>query len=333
MRILAIESSCDDLSICLYEDKKVVSLAFSSQEEVHRKYGGVIPELASREHLKMLIPTLESCLEKANASLDSIEAIAATFAPGLIGSILVGLNFAKTLALCLNIPFIGIHHIEAHLLSPQIEHECLFPALGLVVSGGHTHLYKIKKLGEYELMSQTVDDAVGEAFDKVAKVIGLPYPGGPEIDKLAKEGNPNSFSFTFPRVKSNTLFTSFSGIKTACLQYWEQSTQNHTIQKDIAASFQSMVVRILMKTLKKASQLSDIKTLLLSGGVACNSELRNAVRSLEKEGWNCFLPSPKYCTDNAAMIANLAYQYLEQNKNSPINLDAHAQFPLETISY
>src|SRR3989338_3478565 len=185
MKILAIESSCDDLSLCIYEDKKVLSLASASQTEVHSPFGGVVPELASREHLNGIVPTLKSALEQAKIKLSDLDAIAATYAPGLIGSILVGLSFAKALSYALKKPFIGIDHIEAHLLSPLLEGEMDFPCLGLVLSGGHTHLYKISSIGNYELLGKTVDDAIGEAFDKVGKILGLPYPGGPEIDRLS----------------------------------------------------------------------------------------------------------------------------------------------------
>jgi len=329
MKILAIESSCDDLSFCIYEDKKVLSLVSASQTEVHSPFGGVVPELASREHLNSIVPTLKNALEQAKIKLSDLDAIAATYAPGLIGSILVGLSFAKALSYALKKPFIGIHHIEAHLLSPLLEGEMDFPCLGLVLSGGHTHLYKISSIGNYELLGKTVDDAIGEAFDKVGKILGLPYPGGPEIDRLSTQGNPKRFQFTFPIVKSNPLYVSYSGLKTAAASLWESLQKTDVERADLAASFQEMAIRIIERMIERAQHKTGLSRLLVSGGVACNNRLRQGLkRQSDAQGFQILLPSPRYCTDNAAMIALVADFYLRKGIVSPLDLDAYDSQPL-----
>ncbi len=324
-KILAIETSCDDLSVCIYENGQVLSLCTASQVQAHQPYGGIVPEIASREHLATISQTVTLALAQACCQMSELAAVAATYAPGLVGSILVGLNFAKALSLSLNIPLLGVHHIEAHLLSPCLEHSPQFPALGLVLSGGHTHLYQINSIEKYQLLGHTVDDAIGEAFDKVAKLMGLPYPGGPWIDKLSQKGNPKKFVFTHPQIKDHSLHVSYSGLKTAAQNYWKNLEPNEQNQADLAASFQHCAIAIIQKMIEQAVAKTHLQQILVSGGVACNSYLRNMLQVLmEQKGIRYFIPSPKYCTDNAAMVAYVAHYYLKQGYTSSYDIDAMA---------
>lgn len=329
MRVLGIESSCDDLSMAVVQGGRVLSNVTASQVEDHRPYGGVVPEIASRRHLENLERTLEAALSRAGVGLEDLEGIGVTYAPGLVGSLLVGLNFAKGLALGLKIPFRGVHHIEAHLFSPFLENPLQFPFLGLVVSGGHTHLFWVEAIGGLELLGHTVDDAAGEAFDKVAKWMGLPYPGGPAIDRLSEQGNPRAFEFSLPKVRAGVMHTSFSGMKTAAVDYWEQAGENR--KADLAASFQAAVVRALTKMVERGWEAKGPAPLAVSGGVACNRALRKALREkAQSRGVALWLPSPQYCTDNGAMVAFLTEQYLQRGQTSPLDLNAQARFPLGT---
>jgi N6-L-threonylcarbamoyladenine synthase len=261
--------------------------------------------------------------------LKDIHGIGATFAPGLVGSLLVGLQFAKGLAFGLDVPFRGVHHIEAHLFSPFLEYPSTFPFLGLIVSGGHTHLFWVEGIGSYQILGHTVDDAAGEAFDKVAKMMGLPYPGGPAIDRLSESGNPQAFAFALPRVKAGTMHTSFSGMKTAAVEYWESSAAGR--RADLAASFQHGVVNALTRMVERAWENKGNAPLVVAGGVACNRALRRAFQEqTEKRGVPLLIPSPKYCTDNGAMIAWLAWEYLRRGDNSPLSLNAQARLPIGT---
>jgi len=333
MLILGIESSCDDLSMALLSEGKLLGNVTASQTQDHAPYGGVVPEIASRRHLDTLQPTLDLLLQQTGRSLEDLQGIAATFAPGLVGSLLVGLNFAKSLAYSLELPFRGVHHIEGHLWSPFLEHAPQFPLLGLVVSGGHTHLFFVKDFGDYELLGHTVDDAAGEAFDKIAKLMGLGFPGGPAIEKLAREGNPKAFSFANPHVKANPLHTSFSGMKTAALEYWNQGQgDGSALQKlraDLAASFQASIVRALSSMVERALDRCSVRQLVLAGGVACNGPLREAFRQISQHrNLELVLPSPRFCTDNGAMIAYVGEQYLKRGQLSPWELNAKARLPL-----
>ncbi len=326
MLTLGIESSCDDLSIALVENGKVLANVTSSQTTEHLPYGGVVPEIASRAHLEKLESTLDLALEKGGVSLQQIHGIAATHAPGLVGSLLVGLNFAKALAYGLKIPFRGIHHIEGHLWSAYLEYEPIFPSLALIVSGGHTHLFRVDGLGKYRLLGHTVDDAAGEAFDKVAKVMGLGFPGGPLIEKLAREGNPQLYSFAIPQVKGLPLHTSFSGMKTAALEYFNSDPSRTA---DLAASFQRGVVHALSTMVSRALKTDHFQQLVVAGGVACNQPLRLAFQKISEEHKiPLTLPQPKYCTDNGAMIAFLGEKYLQQGMTSPLSLNAFARMEL-----
>jgi N6-L-threonylcarbamoyladenine synthase len=327
MILLGIESSCDDLSMAILQDGTILSNVTASQVADHRPFGGVVPEIASRKHLEALEPTLELALARGGVSPDQLEGIAVTYAPGLVGSLLVGLNFAKGLAFGWNIPFRGVHHIEGHLWSPFLENEVRLPFLGLVVSGGHTHLYQVEELGRYRLLGQTVDDAAGEAFDKVAKAMGLPYPGGPAIDELSQKGNPDAYPFSLPRVKTSPFHTSFSGMKTAAMEVLRQLPAGK--EADLAASFQKGVVHALCTMVQRALGEVKPRQLVVAGGVACNRALRQAMMALaETQGIELLLPSPKYCTDNGAMIAWVGWQYLRKGFPSDFSLNAQARCPL-----
>ncbi|KOY87560.1 tRNA threonylcarbamoyladenosine biosynthesis protein TsaB [bacterium 336/3] len=316
--ILAIESSCDETSASVIQDSKILSNIIANQK-IHELYGGVVPELASREHQKNIIPVVLSALDTAKIHKNQLDAIAFTRGPGLLGALLVGVSFAKSMAISLNIPLIEVNHMQAHVLAHFIgENKPKFPFLCLTVSGGHTQIVLVRDYLDMEVIGQTQDDAVGEAFDKTAKLLGLPYPGGPLIDKYAQEGNPSAFPF--PKSEMPDLNFSFSGIKTAILYFLQNNTQKNPqfIQenlKDICASVQYSLVEILMQKLRKASKQTNIKEISIAGGVAANSGLRNALQTeAKKYNWNVYIPDFQYCTDNAAMIAMVAhYKYLAKD--------------------
>ena len=310
--ILAIESSCDDTSAAVCVDGVILSNIIANQK-VHAKYGGVVPELASRAHIQNIVPTVDEALKIANTSLKDVDAIAFTQSPGLIGSLLVGVQFAKSVSLALNKPLIAIHHMQAHVLANLIdqEHRPSFPFLCLTVSGGHTQIVLARSPLELEVIGETIDDAAGEAFDKCAKLLGLPYPGGPLVDKYAKEGNPLAFKFAEPQMPD--LQFSFSGLKTSVL-YFLQKQEEGFIEKnlaDLCASIQYTIINILLKKLNKAVLQTCIKQVCIAGGVSANSGLRNGLQEMGKKyGWKTFIPAFQYCTDNAAMIAITAhYKY------------------------
>jgi N6-L-threonylcarbamoyladenine synthase len=317
--ILAIESSCDETAASIIVDGKILS-NFIANQTVHEKFGGVVPELASRAHMENIVPVVDAALKKAfpentaSESLQTLDAIAFTQAPGLIGSLLVGAQFAKSLALSLDKPLIAVHHMQAHVLANLIDDpKPSFPFLCLTVSGGHTQIVRCNSATEMIILGETIDDAAGEAFDKISKLLGLPYPGGPLLDKLAQQGNPKAFVFAKPQVPN--LDYSFSGLKTSVL-YFLQKQSPEFIQEnlnDLCASVQYTIVEILLKQLKKAIQETDIHEFCIAGGVSANSGLRNGVSQLaEKTKSRVFLPAFEYCTDNAAMIAMAAhFKYLE----------------------
>jgi N6-L-threonylcarbamoyladenine synthase len=307
MTILAIESSCDDSSAAVIINGKLCSNIVASQA-IHTKWGGVVPELASRAHQQYIVPVVAEALEKANITKSDLNAIAFTRGPGLLGSLLVGTSFAKALAMGLNIPLIDVNHMQAHVLAHFIEDpKPQFPFLCLTVSGGHTQIVLVRSPLNMEIIGETQDDAVGEAFDKTAKLLNLPYPGGPLIDKYAKEGNPSRFEF--PMVEMQGLNYSFSGIKTAFLYFLQKETKKNTnfVEEnlaDICASMQSTLIKILLQKLKKAARQYKIKEIAIAGGVSANSGLRTELQKLgETEGLNIYIPAFQYCTDNAGMIA------------------------------
>lgn len=309
--ILAIESSCDETSASVCMDGKILS-NFIANQKVHEQYGGVVPELASRAHMQNIVPVIDTALKTANCTMEEVDAIAFTQAPGLIGSLLVGAQFAKSLALALDKPLIAVHHMQAHVLANLIdEPRPSFPFLCLTVSGGHTQIVLAKSPLELEVIGNTIDDAAGEAFDKSAKLLGLPYPGGPLVDKYAKEGNPAAFKFAEPQIPG--LDFSFSGLKTSVLYFLQKEKRENPafIEKnlaDLCASVQFTIINILMKKVKKAVQQTGITSVCIAGGVSANSGLRNALTEAGvKHGWKTFIPAFQYCTDNAGMIAITAY--------------------------
>ncbi len=330
MLVLGIESSCDETAAAIVEEGTIVrSSTVASQDDLHRRFGGVVPELASRRHITQVIPVLESALSKAGVTISDIGGIAATKGPGLIGSLLVGFSFGKALAAARKIPMVGVHHIEGHLASVLLGRKSIYyPFIGLVVSGGHTNLYLVPSPGKYELLGQSIDDAAGEAFDKVAKLCGLGYPGGPAVDRAAKEGDPHAVDL--PRAIPRSLDFSFSGLKTAVAQ-WVNKNGVPTGAKlaDLMASFQQAVVDVLIAKLFEAAERHDIHTVAVCGGVARNSALRarldHEVKSRDVELW---LTLPEYCTDNAAMIAAAGYPRLARGEVDDFTLNATATFPL-----
>lgn len=324
VKILAIESSCDETSASVLVDGKILSNYIANQT-IHEQYGGVVPELASRAHQENIVPVVDYALKQAGIRKDELDAIAFTQAPGLIGALLVGSCFAKSLALALNKPLIAVHHMQAHVLANFIEDPIpSFPFLCLTVSGGHTQIVRVDSPLEMKVIGETLDDAAGEAFDKSAKLLGLPYPGGPLIDKYAKQGDPNKFKFPEPQIPD--LNFSFSGLKTSILYFLQEKQKldpdfvQHNMA-DICASIQHRIISILMNKLVKASKETGIKHIGIAGGVSANSGLRAALQSYgEKLGWSTYIPKFEYCTDNAAMIAITAY-YKYQAKEF-VGLDA-----------
>lgn len=309
--ILAIESSCDETSASVCINGKILSNIIASQA-VHEQYGGVVPELASRAHIQNIVPVVDAALSAAGCELSTIDAIAFTRAPGLIGSLLVGAQFAKSLSLALGKPLIAVHHMQAHVLANLIaEPRPSFPFLCLTVSGGHTQIVLAHSPLQLEIIGETIDDAAGEAFDKSAKMLGLPYPGGPLVDKYAKQGNPKAFKFAEPQIPG--LNFSFSGLKTSVLYSLQKEVNNNPAfiednLYDLCASVQYTIINILMKKLRKATEQTGVKRVCIAGGVSANSGLRNALKAYgEKYRWQTFIPAFEYCTDNAAMIAITAY--------------------------
>lgn len=337
MLILGIESSCDETAAAVVKDgRELLSNIISSQVKIHKKYGGVVPELASRKHVESIIPVVKEALREASVSLEEIEGIAVTKGPGLVGSLLVGISVAKSIAYAKKIPLIGINHIEAHISAIFLEEKVLpFPFIALVVSGGHTNLYRVNGPGEYYLLGQTRDDAAGEAFDKVAKLLELGYPGGVIIDQLAKKGNGKAIKFPRAFISKDSLDFSFSGIKTAVLYCVREREGPLSLQekRDIVASFQEAVVDVLVAKTLKAAQKKEINRIVLAGGVAANTRLRARLKE-EATGLkiDLFVPSPILCTDNAAMVAVVGEHYLKKGITSPLDLNAVSRWPAEKSS-
>ena len=327
VRILAIESSCDETAAAIVENgREVISSVISSQIDIHTLYGGVVPEIASRKHLERINNVVEQALAEAGSKLSEVDAVAVTYGPGLVGALLVGVAHAKALAYAAGLQLIGVHHIEGHISANYIENKELEPPfLCLVVSGGHTHLVNVKDYGEYEILGRTHDDAAGEAFDKVARAIGLGYPGGPKIDKLAKEGNPHAIPFPKGQIAGSPFDFSFSGVKSAVLNYLNQSQmQGIEINRaDVAASFQESVVEVLVEKAMAACKLTGMKKLALAGGVASNSAIRAGMQTAcEQAGITLYRPSPILCTDNAAMIGAAAFYDYQKGIRSDWSLNA-----------
>jgi len=358
VRILAIESSCDETAAAVVADgKAVLSSIVASQMSTHGKYGGVVPELASREHLRAIVPVVREALQQSGSTWDDLSAIAATVGPGLVGSLLVGLTYAKSLCFARGLPLIAVNHLEGHIHAVVLEAKCAgtavaFPALALVASGGHTHLFEVQDGFRYRLLGKTRDDAAGEAFDKVAKLLGYGYPGGPTIDRLAPHGDPQAVRFTFAKMKGNTLDFSFSGLKTAVLRWveahdmeteiaarrallrqparpttddWLAATPRRTL--DLLASFQRAVITELLTRASASAEGMGAHSLIVSGGVACNTGLRAAAQSAGLP-YPVHFPSPGLSTDNAAMIAAAAFPKLVAGQFAGLDIAAQANLPL-----
>jgi N6-L-threonylcarbamoyladenine synthase len=313
----------------------MLSNVVASQVDVHSRFGGVVPELASRKHVEAISVVINSALQDAGVTIDQIEGIGVTRGPGLIGALLVGLSTAKAMAWSLNIPLAGVHHMEGHILAPMLEDPPEFPFLALAVSGGHTHLYRVDGIGRYKTLGQTVDDAAGEAFDKVAKLLGLGYPGGVVIDRLAAEGRPDAIDFPRPMLHKKNFDFSFSGLKTAVLQYVNkcQGEIDDKHMADISASFQAAIVEVLTRKTLRAAQAEGLERIVVAGGVACNSGLRSRFGELSvKHGFAVYFPSPSLCGDNAAMLGVPANYYLEQGRLADHKINALSNWTLDTVS-
>lgn len=333
--ILAIESSCDDTAAAVLQNNRVLSNLVARQS-IHEEFGGVVPELASRAHQQNIVPVVEMALRKANINKNQLDAIAFTQGPGLMGSLLVGSSFAKSFALALNIPLIAVNHMHAHILAHFIDEEGFdkptFPFLALTISGGHTQIVKVNTFFDMEIIGETTDDAVGEAFDKTAKIMGLPYPGGPLIDQYAKEGNPKAYAFTKPKVDG--LNFSFSGLKTQILYFIQKNTALNPNfieenRNDICASVQHTIIQILMDKLKMAVKETGINQIAIGGGVSANSGIRTTLKDAEaKYGWKTYIPKFEYTTDNAAMIGIVGYQKFLHNhfENAAVVSKARIEF-------
>ncbi len=329
MLVLGIETSCDECSAAIVENgKNVLSNVVATQIELHKPYEGVVPELASRLHTEWIDQVVMAAISQANITKKDIDAIAVTNRPGLLGSLLVGVNFAKGLAATLDVPFITIDHIRAHLFASQIENTLEYPYLGVLVSGGHTVICKVNSYDDVEVLGTTIDDAIGEAFDKVAKHYGLGYPGGVVIDRLSKNGNSKAFLFPGPSLsKDHKYDVSYSGLKTAVINQLDKfHDKNYEItNENIASSFQRAAVGILMKRIKLALKDTGLNRVSAGGGVAANSLLRSELKNLEKGGYSVTFPSLKLCTDNGAMIAGLAYNYLKDGCRDTFDISASAR--------
>jgi len=325
--ILAIESSCDETAAAVVKNgREVLSNVISSQIALHTLYGGVVPEIASRKHIEKINQVIEEALIEANMELGQMDAIGVTYGPGLVGALLVGVAEAKAISYATGIPLVGVHHIEGHVSANYIEHEDLEPPfLCLIVSGGHTHLVIVKEYGEYEIIGRTHDDAAGEAYDKVARAIGLGYPGGPKVDKLSKEGNPSAITFPRAQVEGCPYDFSFSGLKSAVLNYLHHAEQlgEEINRADVAASFQAAVVDVLVDKTLQAAKEYGIDKVALAGGVASNSALRAGMEAAcKKAGKKLYFPSPIFCTDNAAMIGAAAYYEYKKGVRHGLDLNA-----------
>lgn len=329
--VLGIETSCDETAVAVYNKHRgLLSHCIYSQIDLHGQYGGVVPELAARDHIRKLLPLIDQSLEKANITKSDLDGIAYTSGPGLVGALLVGTMLARTIAQCLNIPSLGIHHMEGHMLAPLLEDRIpKLPFIALLVSGGHTLLVKVEKLGKYQILGESIDDAAGEAFDKTAKILGLGYPGGAALAKLAESGDNSVYDFPRPMVNKPNLDFSFSGLKTAALNTWQKSNKTDIDKANIAACFQDAVVDTLFLKCKRALLENNINQLVIAGGVSANKNLRVKLNTLMQNiNGELYLPRPEYCTDNGAMIAYAGFLRLAAGQqDAKIDLDN-----LETIS-
>lgn len=335
MLVLGIETSCDETAAAVYDSERgLLSHRLYSQVALHAKYGGVVPELASRDHVQKLLPLIEGALADAGVGSDDISGVAYTAGPGLVGALLVGASVARSLAYAWNRPAVGVHHLEGHLLAPMLEHEAPeFPFLALLVSGGHTLLAEVRGLGEYEIIGTSVDDAAGEAFDKTAKLLGLPYPGGPALAKLADSGKPGRFRFPRPMLDRPGLDFSFSGLKTAVVVATRGLDLNDEVRADVAREFQDAVVETLVTKCERALRQTALSTLVVAGGVGANRKLRAELVQLgQRLNVRVLYPRPEFCTDNAAMIAYAGYRRLAAGEHDDLKIRATARWPLDTLA-
>ncbi len=336
MLVLGLETSCDDTAAAVLQDgTKLLSNIINDQTSVHSKYGGIVPELAGRSHIDQIHKVIRQSLKSAQVELKEIDLIAVTVGPGLIGSLLVGMNAAKGMAYGLGIPLIGVNHLEGHLLAIFLQNKIPFPFISLVVSGGHTDIYRVNDFGQYKILGRTRDDAAGESFDKVAKMLGQKYPGGPIIEKMAMDGNPEAHKFPRAYLEKGSLDFSFSGLKTSVKTYINKRQihkKGDLTDNDIAAGFQDAVVDVLCKKIIMACKMEDLTRVVVTGGVAANGTLRKAVESVcDKSGFKSWFPAPVLCTDNAAMIACAGYHKFNscpESKADLLNLDASASLVL-----
>lgn len=332
MKVLAIESSCDETAVAVYDNQRgLLANQIYSQVALHAKYGGVVPELASRDHLRKITPLIKTTLKQAQLTLQDIEGIAYTAGPGLMGALFVGAALARSLAWSLNIPALGIHHMEGHLLAVMLEeHRPNFPFVALLVSGGHTLLIHVRAMGCYDILGESLDDAVGEAFDKTAKLLGLPYPGGPQLAKLAEQGNPDRFRFPRPMTNRPGLDFSFSGLKTFALNTLNQAGHDSQTKADIAYAFQQAVAETMLIKCRRALSHTQLQHLVVAGGVAANHCLRQCLNSgLDAE---IYYPRIEFCTDNAAMIAFVGCQRLMAGEYDDLTITAKSRWPLSELS-
>lgn len=335
MKVLGIETSCDEVGIAVYDsDRGLLSHIIYSQIELHAQYGGVVPELASRDNNRKVLPLIQALLNQAGLTGKDIDGVAFTKGPGLVGALLVGAMLGRTLAYAWGVPAIGVHHLEGHLLASFLEEaHPAFPFLALLVSGGHTELVKVMAFGQYEVIGDTLDDAVGEAFDKTARVLGLAYPGGAQLAALAVQGDPHAYRFPRPMVDRPGLDVSFSGLKTFALNTWEKSTKDDVAKANIARAFEDAVVETLTIKCKRALQQTGLKSLVIAGGVGANQSLRAALKQLcEKQGATLYFPRPEFCTDNGAMIAYVGCQRLLRGEQDDLRVDVNARWALASLS-
>jgi N6-L-threonylcarbamoyladenine synthase len=338
MLVLGMETSCDETGVALYDSELgLLGDALFSQIDLHRVYGGVVPELASRDHVKRMLPLIREVLGQAGRTSSDIDAIAYTAGPGLVGALLVGASCAQAMAFAWGIPALGVHHMEGHLLAPMLEdNPPAFPFVALLVSGGHTQLVRVDGIGRYELLGESLDDAAGEAFDKTAKLMGLPYPGGPEIARLAEQGTPGRFTFPRPMTDRPGLDLSFSGLKTFTLNTWQQckaaGDDSQQTRCDIALAFQQAVVDTLAIKCKRALKQTGLNQLVIAGGVSANQALRTSLEALTAQlGGGVFYARPRFCTDNGAMIAYAGCQRLLAGQHELLGIQVHARWPMEQL--
>jgi N6-L-threonylcarbamoyladenine synthase len=334
MIVLGIETSCDETGVALYDSEAgLLAHALFSQVEIHAEYGGVVPEIASRDHVRKLLPLINQCLENAGLTRTDIDAVAYTAGPGLIGALLVGTATGHSIAMALGVPALAVHHMEGHLLAPMLEtDQPAVPFVALLVSGGHTMLVEVRAIGDYHILGETLDDSAGEAFDKTAKLLGLGYPGGPALAKLAERGDAERFSFPRPMTDRPGLDFSFSGLKTHTRNLWLNAEQDEQTQADIAAGFQQAVVETLLIKCRRAMQHTRAQQLVIAGGVGANLSLRQTLQKAgKKHGWKVSYPRLEFCTDNGAMIAFAGCQRLKAGEHTGPVLRAYARWPLDQL--